>query len=173
MYRDGAGKLLPLQSQHEKALDASSVTFVLVSRGAISKKEIEAIMEADGKFAVSIELDCGDAWPFVRCAEMVQKLSRGAHKAAGLTRAVAWRVGAHRSLAFLIIVGRPQGTAMGRVRAWDADRLHGPRTAMAPAVAAGGNARHGTCPWTGAYHGTVNRPNAPRRTAYASAHIKR
>jgi hypothetical protein len=56
VYRDGAGKLLPLQSQHEKALDASSVTFVLVSRGAISKKEIEAIMEADGKFAVSIVL---------------------------------------------------------------------------------------------------------------------
>jgi hypothetical protein len=144
VHRDDAHIRLPHHSQQEQAPDAGTGTLILVVRGAISEEEIEAVMEVevDGKFVLIIRLDCGDARPFVRCAAMVQERSHGAYKAACLTRAVAWRMHAHRAVAFLIIVDRPQGTAMGSIRAGDADGLHQSLHDMAPAVSAGDDPTH-------------------------------
>lgn len=99
-------------------------------------------MEMDVRIAIIVGLDCGDAWPFVCRADMVQERSCGAHKAASLTRTVAWSVLAHQAVAFLIIVGCPQGTTMGSVQTWDADGFHQLLHGMAPAVVAGGDPTH-------------------------------
>ena len=125
----------------EQALNASGGTLVRVGCGAISE-EVEAVMEVDGKVAVLVGLEVGDARPVVHLAEVVQERACRAEKAACLTRAVAWRVRARRAVAFSSVVGRPRGAAMGGVRAWDAERLHQSLHGMAPAVAAGGDATH-------------------------------
>jgi len=126
----------------EQALNASGGTLVRVGCGAISKEEVEAVMEVDMKFVVLVGLEVGDARPVVHLAEVVQQRASRSEKAACLTRAVAWRVRARRAVAFSSMVGHPHGAAMGSVRAWDADRLHQSLHGMAPAVAAGGDATH-------------------------------
>jgi hypothetical protein len=141
-HRDGAANRLPRHSQQEQALNGSGGALLHVGCGAISKEEVEAVMEVDSKFAVLVGLEVGDARPAVYLADVVQERASRAKKAACLTRAVPWRVRARRAVAVSIIVGRPRGAAMGGVRAWDADGLHQSLHGMAQAVAAGGDATH-------------------------------
>lgn len=70
--RDGAPKQLPGHNKKEQVLEAGGGA-LLVARGAISDQEVEAIIQANLKFAFLTGLDFGHARPAVYCAEVVQE----------------------------------------------------------------------------------------------------
>jgi len=136
-HRDGTAKpFLHHVQQEQSARDAAGGGRLLTIISALvrEEEEVEADVEADAELLPSADL--GGARPVVRASEVVQQRGCGAHEAARLAGAVAGRVRAHLTVAFLAVVGRCRVAAVSRVRAGDADAVHQALHGVAPAVAA-------------------------------------
>ena len=136
-HRDGTAKPFFHHVQQEQpARDAATsdrrlltiATAVMVRE----EEEVESVTQADAERLPSADL--GGARPLVCTGEVVHQRGFRADEAARVAGAVAGRVRAHLTVAFLAMVGRRRVAAVSRVWAGDADAVHETLHGVAPAV---------------------------------------
>jgi hypothetical protein len=130
---------LPHHVQQEQVQDAVG--------GAVSNKKVETVVEADDEFVLILILISGRSPNHggtrpgaVHSFEVVHKHGNCTDKATGLAGTVAWPVRTRLVMAVLVVVGSPGGTAVGGIRAREADGLHQALHGMAPSVTTGDDA---------------------------------
>ena len=125
MHGDGTAERLPCHIQEEQvfiATDGGGSVSMIVVLSAVSKEEVEAIIEAD---TVHLKhTDIGGGRPAMCTGQVVKERICGTKKATFLARAVVRCIWTRLAVAMVVVVGWPGVAAIGRVRTWDADGVH-------------------------------------------------
>lgn len=125
MHGDGTAKRLPCHIQEQQvstAVDGGGSASVIVILSAVSKEEVEAVIEVDATLLKHTDL--GGGRPAMCTGEVVQECIYRAEEATFLARAVVRCIWTSLAVAMRVVVGWPGVAAIGHVRTWDTDVFH-------------------------------------------------